>query len=444
MILKLILLLFLNLSVGLELGLFLYLIGQKVSVKQFILLLLLQPVFNFVCNLTNWTILPYVSEEIFYISLSFLLLRKSSLSSELKLFQGLLFLSVTNLSFRMITFFIYPLLNISNEFLKKDIVFANLSVVIPTLLSFLLIRLFKQSFKFLQKHQLNIVTQRIIQIANVMIFLYFLIQQYLVYFEDINHSSTLELRKLIVIIYIILFLLMLIFLDRTTRDMMQKELDFQKDIQLKNLSAYNHKIEELYQTVRSFRHDYRNLLTTLKLGIDQDNMTMVRETYTTVLERSDEKLETEPFDLARLINLQDNTLKSLLSAKFLQAEAQQIDVSLEIPDPITLEGMGILDFITIVSILIDNAMEATVNAKRPQMMIAYVRHDRFQRFILKNSTKEESIPIASIFRKDVSSKGADRGIGLANVQEILDHYPDVSLNTSSDNFEFVQDLIIRI
>lgn len=137
-------------------------------------------------------------------------------------------------------------------------------------------------------------------------------------------------------------------------------------------------------------------------------------------------------------------MKSLLSAKFLQAEAQQIDVSLEIPDPITLEGMGILDFITIVSILIDNAMEATVNAKRPQMMIAYVRHDRFQRFILKNSTKEESIPIASIFRKDVSSKGADRGIGLANVQEILDHYPDVSLNTSSDNFEFVQDLIIRI
>lgn len=313
MILKLILLLFLNLSVGLELGLFLYLIGQKVSVKQFILLLLLQPVFNFVCNLTNWTILPYVSEEIFYISLSFLLLRKSSLSSELKLFQGLLFLSVTNLSFRMITFFIYPLLNISNEFLKKDIVFANLSVVIPTLLSFLLIRLFKQSFKFLQKHQLNIVTQRIIQIANVMIFLYFLIQQYLVYFEDINHSSTLELRKLIVIIYIILFLLMLIFLDRTTRDMMQKELDFQKDIQLKNLSAYNHKIEELYQTVRSFRHDYRNLLTTLKLGIDQDNMTMVRETYTTVLERSDEKLETEPFDLARLINLQDNTDVSMIS-----------------------------------------------------------------------------------------------------------------------------------
>ena len=236
---------------------------------------------------------------------------------------------------------------------------------------------------------------------------------------------------------------MLIFLDRTTRDIMQEELNLQNNIRLKNLDTYNHKIEELYQTVSGFRHNYRNLLTTLKLGIDQEDMTIVKDIYTSILETSDKRLETKQFDLTQLINIQDNTLKSLLSAKFLQADDQNIDISLEIPSPITLEGMTILDFITVIPILIDNAMEATVKAKKTKIMIAYIKQDKYQRFIIKNSTKEESISITKIFQKGFSSKGTDRGIGLASIREILEYYPNVSLNTRSVAYEFTQDLIIR-
>ncbi|MBS6731590.1 GHKL domain-containing protein [Streptococcus salivarius] len=224
---------------------------------------------------------------------------------------------------------------------------------------------------------------------------------------------------------------------------MQEELNLQNNIRLKNLDTYNHKIEELYQTVRGFRHNYRNLLTTLKLGIDQEDMTIVKDIYTSILETSDKRLETKQFDLTQLINIQDNTLKSLLSAKFLQADDQNIDISLEIPSPITLEGMTILDFITVISILIDNAMEATVKAKKTKIMIAYIKQDKYQRFIIKNSTKEESISITKIFQKGFSSKGTDRGIGLASIREILEYYPNVSLNTRSVAYEFTQDLIIR-
>ncbi|WP_221161396.1 sensor histidine kinase [Streptococcus salivarius] len=318
-----------------------------------------------------------------------------------------------------------------------------MSMIIPTLLSFLLIGFFKQSFKFLKNQRPNTKSQRTIKTTNFLLIIYFIIQHSLVYVEEFTHSSTLDLRKFIVIIYTILFFLMLIFLDRTTRDIMQEELNLQNNIRLKNLDTYNHKIEELYQTVRGFRHNYRNLLTTLKLGIDQEDMTIVKDIYTSILETSDKRLETKQFDLTQLINIQDNTLKSLLSAKFLQADDQNIDISLEIPSPITLEGMTILDFITVISILIDNAMEATVKAKKTKIMIAYIKQDKYQRFIIKNSTKEESISITKIFQKGFSSKGTDRGIGLASIREILEYYPNVSLNTRSVAYEFTQDLIIR-
>ncbi|WP_157108264.1 GHKL domain-containing protein [Streptococcus salivarius] len=51
--------------------------------------------------------------------------------------------------------------------------------------------------------------------------------------------------------------------------------------------------------------------------------------------------------------------------------------------------------------------------------------------------------ITKIFQKGFSSKGTDRGIGLASIREILEYYPNVSLNTRSVAYEFTQDLIIR-
>ena len=38
--------------------------------------------------------------------------------------------------------------------------------------------------------------------------------------------------------------------------------------QLEDLSNYSHQIESLYNEIRSFRHDYANILISLKSGIE--------------------------------------------------------------------------------------------------------------------------------------------------------------------------------
>ena len=54
----------------------------------------------------------------------------------------------------------------------------------------------------------------------------------------------------------------------------------------------------------------------------------------------------------------------------------------------------------------------------------------------------EKIDTKSIFKYGQSSKGQERGIGLANVKEILGKYPHISLMTSSSNYRFRQELHI--
>ena len=271
---------------------------------------------------------------------------------------------------------------------------------------------------------------------------YTLLLQSLMYLENTTHSSTLELRKLCVVISLVLFFIMIVFLERNIREMIQGQLDFQKNLQLENLYTYNKHIECLYNSVRSFRHDYSNLLVTLRLGIDKDDMDIVKEVYDSVLQESDKRLNTRNFDLARLVNIQDNTLKSLLSAKVLQAEVEGIEAQISIPEPIHLIGMEILDFIIVTSIFLDNAIEGAIQTQNHKITISFWEDHRSQLLSISNTISEEQTETKTIFERGVSNKGRERGIGLANVTEILDNYINVNLETQSNNFSFTQQLTI--
>lgn len=422
--------------------LFLYLINKRVSIRHFLIILFCRIAYTKICNSLSWKFLFYFNEEIFYLLLSFFISRKPYLQSKLKIFNALLPTTLNNISFRVIIFFIFPLFGISVETIKVNYLIAVSSSFLTILLSFLLIKLFKESFGVIQKRRLAPLISKSIIIADIIMIAYTFTQQYLVYLENTTHTSTLIIRKLIVVIYLVLFFIMLIFLDRNIRATIQSQLDFQKDIQLSHLKNYNKQIEKLYQSVRSFRHDYANILTTLKLGIEQNDIAIVKEVYDSVLKDSDKHLKSKTFDLTRLINIEDNTIKSLLAAKFLEAEENNIDVSLDIPETIKLEGMEMVDFITVISIFLDNAMEASIQSDIPKMHIGYFNHGNKQLFIVQNSTREEFISITSLFERGVSSKEGNRGIGLANVRNILDNYQNISLKTESMTFAFTQELNI--
>ena len=56
---------------------------------------------------------------------------------------------------------------------------------------------------------------------------------------------------------------------------------------------------------------------------------------------------------------------------------------------------------------------------------------------------EFSIHSDTIFKKGFSTKGENRGLGLSNVQNIISHYPNVSLRTISHDHSFRQELEIK-
>ena len=251
------------------------------------------------------------------------------------------------------------------------------------------------------------------------------------------------LRRNILILYLIFTIGIIFKMNDQAKKNKEKELQESKDNQLKNLTSYSHHIESLYKEIRSFRHDYTNILVSLNESIKKRDIDGVERIYNAVLKESDKSFYNSQYDIAKLVNLENLAMKSVVSAKLIEAQNKGIDVSVEIAEPIGVPKIDLVDFITILSIFLDNAIEATIASESPRINFAYFQENENKILVIQNSTDACKINTKNIFQYGISTKGEDRGIGLSNVKQILSKYPKVILDTKSIDYEFTHELKMR-
>ena len=59
---------------------------------------------------------------------------------------------------------------------------------------------------------------------------------------------------------------------------------------LRRLAAYNQKIEAAYKSVRSFKHDYENVLISMQTSIDSGDFNLIEQTYQDILKKAGQEL----------------------------------------------------------------------------------------------------------------------------------------------------------
>ena len=403
--------------------------------KAFLLKFLIGAIFATFQFLAVNKYLSYFIEPLFGIGLSFLLLR--GLPKKLLLFYGLFPMILVNLFYRGISYFVLPFLGQGQ--VHDDYSFTWLCIIIFNFfISLAFLKWLNYDFTSLRREILDKDFQKSLTKINWIMGAYYLVMESLSYFEYEQSIQSTTVRHLILVFYLLFFMGVIKKLDTYLKEKLQKKLNQEQTLRYRDMERYSLHIEELYKEVRSFRHDYINLLTSLRLGIEEEDMGQIKEVYDSVLKDSSQKLQDNKYDLGRLVNIRDRSLKSLLAGKFIKAREKDIVFNVEVPEEIQVEGMSLLDFLTIVSILCDNAIEASAEASQPHVSIAFIKNGAQETFIIENSIKEEGIDISEIFSFGVSSKGEDRGVGLYTVMKIVESYPNVSLNTTCQDQVFRQ------
>lgn len=373
----------------------------------------------------------------FFIFIAYNIYQNKYDSKTLDIFYGLYPVIVESLLGRMLGFYVFPLLGVS---VFNEVKLSWYDILIELLvfpLHLLIVKSLRLDFNEIKEGFKRYYFKYLLLLTNISMFVYMLLVSILVIYRD-KLADADNWRGHINNFYIVLFFVMLLYLNAISKEKLEKEIIDQKDTQLNELAIYSHHVESLYEEIRSFRHDYINILTSLKLGIDNQDIEAIKTVYNGVLRDSANQFYDSKFDIAKLSNIKNDAIKSILSAKLLEAQNRGISISVEIEEPVSNFRIELLDFITVLSVLCDNAIEATIKATSPRMTVVFINNDDSLVLIVENSIKSEKVDVSHIFARGYSSKGEGRGLGLHNVNSVLEKYPKSTITTRSANHLFSQ------
>jgi len=209
------------------------------------------------------------------------------------------------------------------------------------------------------------------------------------------------------------------------------------------LKEYTDMIEVMSKDLRSFKHDYVNILQTLGSYIKDDDLKGLKEFYNNDLLPESNRVIDGNKNLGVLQHLKISALKGLISSKTIAAESNGIKVNIEIIDDISTLAISTIDICRIVGILFDNAVEATLMCPIQTIDLTLVKTEENTILVLSNSCTEDTPPIHKMYEKNFSTKGAGRGIGLKTIREITNEkYNNIIINTKMKDCKFTQELVI--
>ncbi len=205
-----------------------------------------------------------------------------------------------------------------------------------------------------------------------------------------------------------------------------------------NLQEYMVQIEELYQNIRVFRHDFANIMVSMNGFIEENDMEGLKKYYNKQIFPISTLLNEEKDAIARLHNLDIIELKSLIAVKINYALEMKIKVDLEITEKINQINMKSIDLIRIMGILLDNAIEACQECEKKRLSLSIIKMDKDITIIVKNTYVKQDIDYSKLGSPGISSKGIHRGTGLYNIKTIIHSYDNVVMDTEYGNNYFTQ------
>ena len=105
------------------------------------------------------------------------------------------------------------------------------------------------------------------------------------------------------------------------------ELDIRQDSYNK-LQEYTNQIENMYSSLRSFKHDYSNIMLSMSGYIETNDMEGLREYFEKEILPLGKNVAKNTAHLNQLMNIKTTELKSIISSKLLYAIELNIKVTI--------------------------------------------------------------------------------------------------------------------
>ena len=210
---------------------------------------------------------------------------------------------------------------------------------------------------------------------------------------------------------------------------------------LESAEEYNKTLHILHDSVRGFKHDFDNIVTTIGGYVKTKDMEGL-EKYYSQLQEDCSKVNNLYVLNPDIIN--NPGIYNLLTTKYNEAEEKGIKVNLTFLLDLNNLNMKIYEFARILGILLDNAIDAASECDKKIINISFRNDSRNNRNIvlIENTYNDKNVDLDNIFKKGVTGKANHTGLGLWEIRQIINKNNNINLYTTKDKQYFSQQLEI--
>lgn len=210
------------------------------------------------------------------------------------------------------------------------------------------------------------------------------------------------------------------------------------------LNNYMESIEQQYTEFKKFKHDYNNLLLSLKTLIDGNDSDQLKSYYEELKQQSIVQQTNDAQMIVATDKIDNEPVRGLLIQKFFAAQKLDIKFSIETPETAIKLTNHVVPIVRILGILLDNAIEYVHSHPQYAQAVtcAFINHEHSIELIIENPTSE-LIDLDQIFELGYSTKGSDHGFGLSNVSELVRQIPTLFINTELKDEKIQISLVLQ-
>ncbi|MDD6421214.1 MAG: GHKL domain-containing protein [Lactobacillus delbrueckii] len=244
---------------------------------------------------------------------------------------------------------------------------------------------------------------------------------------------------------IVLLLIMILFFNlyqaiRENQEIMATRI---QKAEIQQIQEYSSRLEEANISLRKARHDYKNSLLALNGYLLTADVAGAREYLGALVDDNNRLQEAANSMTLELANLQIKELKYLIIDKLQQAQDQGVQTKVEINKRIDSLPANIVNIIRCVGIFLDNALEACQSQKNAKINVLLTKYSGNNYSLIVQNTISQPVNLTEVLKPRVTSKQNHDGLGLDNVNEIVNSDPDLSLEIEQSASEISFELVIQ-
>lgn len=194
---------------------------------------------------------------------------------------------------------------------------------------------------------------------------------------------------------------------------------------------------ELQQEMRSFRHDFTNLMTGMTLQAREGDLQGIQDFMRNTSSYFDKRLGNEIKNLEAINRIQIPSLRSLVTSKLMQMEHAGVQANVEVLYPVHSAGMLQQDLLRSLGILLDNAFEAANISKNPRITLVLLQTEAILLISVVNSY-DKPPDLVKMSHDNYTTKGENHGTGLFSLRKIIRKYPGciTNIHLKEDMFHY--------